>query len=494
MKEPATESSCLNPRVRPLRFQKHCLALVLIGVASLFAGLLSGCAKKRQVIGPDIVTPTTGDSQARSKFEAEKQRFENDSTSSEESQVVFESIVREHPNDPIVPNALLYGGQAAYQSKDYEKAIESLEKIDGSTEDVTLLNRASLFLGLSKAKLGDHAVGIEKIIQGRSAQDESNPEEMKDIAFTLSHSSLESGQPEQALLHLDGFHKVSTSDEDKQEAKLKADKIAEEMPSDDAQSAFDSLVTKEGLASAVLSLKLYRETLAAGDFEKAQELKEIAKTANESIGVDEDQLFFDDMPTGNPGRVGTLLPLSGKLNRIGTVLAKGISLATTDGASPAIELDSIDSKSQADMAPSMDTLSDADVIAALGPFDFRAVQSAVQHANEKKIPLMTLTPMKVSSDVSHFIFHVRHSAEERAKALAKAAIDQGIRHFAVMSPQNRYGDTISQEFIAEVESLGGLVVAKAQYASDATSFGDTCLLYTSPSPRDATLSRMPSSA
>ena len=442
---------------------------MLIGLS---ISLLS-CAKRRQVIGPDIATPTTGNGEARSKFEAEKKRFENDSSSSKESQIVFESIVREHPDDPIVPNALLYSGLAAYQSKDYEKAVETLDKIEGSTDDVTLLNRASLFLGLSKAKLGEHSIGIEKIIQGRSAQDESDPEEMADIAFTLSNSSLISGQPEQALLHLDEFYKQSESIEDKAKAKSKADKIAEDMSPDDVQSAFDNLVTKEGLASAVLSLKLYREYLAAGDFEKAKELKEITKDANGSIGIAEEQLFFEDMPTGNPGRVGTLLPLSGKLNRIGTVLAKGISLATVVAAAPTIELDSVDSKSEFDMALSMDTLSNADVIAALGPFDYRAVRSAVEHANEKKIPLMTLTPMKVSSDVSQFIFHVRHSAEERAKALAKAAIDQGIKLFAVMSPQNRYGDTISQEFIAEVESLGGQVVAKAQYASDATSFGET---------------------
>ena len=34
----------------------------------------------------------------------------------------------------------------------------------------------------------------------------------------------------------------------------------------------------------------------------------------------------------------------------------------------------------------------------------------------------------------------------------------------------------------------------ATFAGDVTAYSDTCLLYTSPSPRDATLSRMPSSA
>ena len=55
------------------------------------------------------------------------------------------------------------------------------------------------------------------------------------------------------------------------------------------------------------------------------------------------------------------------------------------------------------------------------------------------------------------------------------------------------GDDFPQSFIAELESRGvnteGLECRKGE-----KSFFWDCLLYTSPSPRDATLSRMPSSA
>ena len=45
--------------------------------------------------------------------------------------------------------------------------------------------------------------------------------------------------------------------------------------------------------------------------------------------------------------------------------------------------------------------------------------------------------------------------------------------------------------------LQGMLQALKHRGEDSTGYalyGDTCLLYTSPSPRDATLSRMPSSA
>ena len=53
--------------------------------------------------------------------------------------------------------------------------------------------------------------------------------------------------------------------------------------------------------------------------------------------------------------------------------------------------------------------------------------------------------------------------------------------------------TDAQRDLEEVEKLHE---DERQFASqfDAERFGSTCLLYTSPSPRDATLSRMPSSA
>ena len=63
-----------------------------------------------------------------------------------------------------------------------------------------------------------------------------------------------------------------------------------------------------------------------------------------------------------------------------------------------------------------------------------------------------------------------------------------------------YDEDVIPLWIAESDFLTAPAVKEAiQEAVDAESFGYTpapkaCLLYTSPSPRDATLSRMPSSA
>ena len=51
-----------------------------------------------------------------------------------------------------------------------------------------------------------------------------------------------------------------------------------------------------------------------------------------------------------------------------------------------------------------------------------------------------------------------------------------------------------KDVVCEVTELVHSPVHSAPLARIKTPDGDTCLLYTSPSPRDATLSRMPSSA
>ena len=75
-------------------------------------------------------------------------------------------------------------------------------------------------------------------------------------------------------------------------------------------------------------------------------------------------------------------------------------------------------------------------------------------------------------------FDVNHTL---TVSLAKAAKAAGVPHFLFMSTIKVYGELFEKEILSE---------RTACHPEDA--YG--CLLYTSPSPRDATLSRMPSSA
>ena len=88
--------------------------------------------------------------------------------------------------------------------------------------------------------------------------------------------------------------------------------------------------------------------------------------------------------------------------------------------------------------------------------------------------------------------------------------DKGLSYRSAIYYIDNGQKTIAEDTIADVDASGlwpGKVVTEVEPASDfweaepehqdylqRTPHGYTCLLYTSPSPRDATLSRMPSSA
>ena len=76
----------------------------------------------------------------------------------------------------------------------------------------------------------------------------------------------------------------------------------------------------------------------------------------------------------------------------------------------------------------------------------------------------------------HYKAHIKIHAEDRPGILADIASIFTKSNLNIVNIQSRDIDAMIIEFVVEVEVL------------------NTCLLYTSPSPRDGLLSRMPSSA
>ena len=56
------------------------------------------------------------------------------------------------------------------------------------------------------------------------------------------------------------------------------------------------------------------------------------------------------------------------------------------------------------------------------------------------------------------------------------------------------GATFTDNIVGTAASFTGIVTATSLSVTDITATGNVCLLYTSPSPRDISGSRMPSSA
>jgi ABC-type branched-subunit amino acid transport system substrate-binding protein len=108
-------------------------------------------------------------------------------------------------------------------------------------------------------------------------------------------------------------------------------------------------------------------------------------------------------------------------------------------------------------------------VALIGPFDGQAVNEAGTEAASVGLPVISLSP-RGSSGPS--VFAIRHSAEDRARLLARHAYKAGVRDFALLAPQTSYGRAVGKAFKQEVEALGGAVVVEVTYAKNVTAFGD----------------------
>ena len=89
-------------------------------------------------------------------------------------------------------------------------------------------------------------------------------------------------------------------------------------------------------------------------------------------------------------------------------------------------------------------------------------------------------------------------SSERYNSILKNNINY-YRDKAVLCPKNADVDKLNEELMKRLPGreqtyLSADAVVIGQVSSDQGLHVTTCLLYTSPSPRDATLSRMPSSA
>jgi ABC-type branched-subunit amino acid transport system substrate-binding protein len=119
----------------------------------------------------------------------------------------------------------------------------------------------------------------------------------------------------------------------------------------------------------------------------------------------------------------------------------------------------------------VEDLAKANVIAIIGPIESDLVEQAAQRAEGLGVPLLSLgaRPEKVAA--GRFVFHVRHSAEARARALAARAISKGVTKFAVLTPDSGYGKSVTAAFVDEVTKNNGTITKTITYPKDTKSFG-----------------------
>jgi ABC-type branched-subunit amino acid transport system substrate-binding protein len=438
---------------------------VLLVVVVLLVGLAAcGGRKTRKTLVPEV--PKTGDVQARSRFQEARAKFLRDGRGGEE----FRAIVEEYPDDPIVPWAQLYAGIAALKERKFEDAAAALKPVLAS--DIPgLTQRAQLFMGITKNYLGDASGALGLLKDGARAieNDDERTEYLAAVAFATSVV-----EPMRSLGYFDQLYPRVTATE-RSVIVARVEEVVAAANPNAVRKAFDDLDDRKGPAMAAVASRLVVLAEQAGNASEAQRMREAAAPARIAVGLPRTiGVETASSGSGNPGLVGAVMP-AGKSKAAdaataGLGVAAGVSGGT--GASPparlAIEVRYAGDASAA--ALGVEELVKQNVIAIVGPIDGPSVDAAGGRAEGLGVPLLSLATRPEERTKGRFVFHMRHSAEARARALARRALGLGVKTFAILAPEDKYGEFVGAAFADEVKKGGGAIVKTVTYPADTKSF------------------------
>jgi len=176
-------------------------------------------------------------------------------------------------------------------------------------------------------------------------------------------------------------------------------------------------------------------------------------------------LVGQTMGTG-PVRVGMVLPLTqtgGGANPIGVSMRNAAQLAMDGFGAPYITLMVVDDHSSADAATqAVQSELGAGAQLILGPVfasDVRAASAAAKSAGKPMIAFST--DVTVAAPGVYLLSFLIQGYVDR---ILQYAVSSGKKSFAIMAPQNDYGNVASERFEDQAGSLNAQVVVTARYA------------------------------
>jgi len=434
----------------------RCVFLVLV---------LAACPARqtRRTLVPDV--PTSGDASARSRFQEARAKFLRDGRDSGE----FQRIAEDYPEDPIVPWAQLYAGIADVKARKITAAIKELAEVIETKADPGLTARARLFLGIAKNYAGD-ATGALALLRSNEQAIEDDADRTEYLA-ALAYATASAGDPPiRSLAVFDQLYPRVTPTE-RAAIVVRIEEVVAAADANLVKRAFDELPDRKGPSFAIVASRLVVIADQAGSAKEAQRMREIATPARVALGLPRAVDAEVAIAGGSVGLVGAVIPLGGKSNRIAEAAVAGLGLAAGVGDGKAVAAIEVRAAGDGDaVALAVEELARANVIAIIGPTDKDAVDAAGPRAEALGLPLLSLSGRAEKHATWRTVFHMMHSGEARARALAQRALAKGVKKFAVLAPDSGYGRTLSAAFVDEVGRGGGTIVTTTMYKPDTKSF------------------------
>lgn len=442
-----------------------------------------GCHGKREVLGPGV--PASSDPAAKARFNEAKAKFLEDSKVSADE---FKRLIEDFPHDPIVPLAEVYAGYAQIKAHKFADADTQLTKAMASV-DVPTRAKAQVFLGIAKNYEGDTAAawtlltttdsrvipcegGIECPLLTRPFKLLETDDERGEYFAAFAYSAPTGFSLHVVLGAFEELWRSGATPVEKSAMVARIEELCAAAPTEELRSTYDR-IGRDGPSWALVGSQLAVRADQAGNATLAAKLRAEVAQVRSKLGLSRTiaATAVGNAPGGgNPGLVGAVVPL-GTQNRIADAAVAGLGLAAgapNGSGVAAIEVRPAGDKAEGEHA--VDDLAGKNVIAIIGPIEGSVVDAAGGRAEGLGVPMISLATAADQRMKGRFVFHIRHSAEARARTLAQRALAKGVRTFAVFAPENGYGKAVTAAFVDQIQNGGGTITKSVTYAKDTKSF------------------------
>lgn len=217
-----------------------------------------------------------------------------------------------------------------------------------------------------------------------------------------------------------------------------------------------------------------RDALARGDRDAARRLSSRALNGatSDDVRTRAQRLLHAADGAEVKGRIGVLLPLTGRFGAVGTQVRDALDLGwKAAGRTDALVY--VDTQGDPTTAVrGLEELVDKHgVIGVIGPLLSPETDAVVHAADDLGVPLLVMSQALSDPTPYPWVFQTWVTPAAQVEALVRHAVD--VDHwtrFVVLAPDNDYGRLAADTFTASVQAHGGTIVLADTYAPDATDF------------------------
>jgi len=237
----------------------------------------------------------------------------------------------------------------------------------------------------------------------------------------------------------------------------------------------------EGVFAGIIRFELGRRYRDQGLVRKAAEkLKDFLTRFPHHPRAKEARTILSELREGllvDRFTIGCVLPLTGRYSTFGNRALNGIELALDRfNSQPEVhEVQIIIRDSGSDPRQTIKAVEDLGenehVMAIIGPMI--TAESAAIKAQSLKVPIMVMTQKPDIIELGDYVFRDFLTSDRQVRGIVSYAIQElGLKKFAVLYPEERYGTTFMNLFTDELIANGGELVCVGSYGKEQTDFGD----------------------